>query len=276
MPELPEVEVIARGLHSSLVGRRIESVSHVDLTRLSEAAESLVPRLPKRSIVRVYRRAKVLLLELDNGLTLAFHLKMTGRVVHGPDRSPDKHDRLFLRLDDGSLLSFSDMRKFGYIRSFASGELETWDFLCKCGPEPLETSARELAKLVASRKGRIKGLLLNQTVVVGVGNIYADEALFRAGIHPATVAARLSQSKLELLFSHLQAVLKQAISENGSSIRDYVNADGDAGAFQNSFNVYGRKGQPCRACEEPLQAMKVAGRTSTFCPKCQPCREKIC
>lgn len=270
MPELPEVEVIARGLHVSLLGRRVESVVYADLTRLSDPAESLLPRLPGRSVVRVCRRAKVLLVELDDGMTLAFHLKMTGRVVHGSPRPADKHDRLLLRLDDGSQLSFSDMRKFGYVKAFGHGELESWDFLCRCGPEPLEVSASALAARVAGRRGRIKGLLLNQAVVVGVGNIYADEALFRAGIHPATCASRLSREDLERLFGHVQAVLRQAIAENGSSIRDYVNADGDAGAFQNNFNVYGRKGESCLVCGRGLEAMKVAGRTSTFCPKCQP------
>ncbi len=269
MPELPEVEVIARGLHRSLMGRRIESVEHTDLTRLSEGADTLLPKLLGRSVERVYRRAKVLLMQLDEGLVLAFHLKMTGRVVHGGARGSEKHDRLLLKLDDGSMLSFSDMRKFGYIKSFGPGELEQWDFLKRCGPEPLETSAKDLARQVVKRKGRIKSLLLDQKVVVGVGNIYADEALFRAGIHPETRGIRISDVRAAKLFSELQGVLRQAISENGSSIRNYVNADGDAGAFQNNFNVYGRKGKECRACQSLLDAVKVGGRTSTFCPKCQ-------
>lgn len=270
MPELPEVEVIARGLHGSLVGRSFESVLHADLTRLSESGETLLPRLSGRSVKRVYRRAKVLLMELDNGLTLAFHLKMTGRVVHGPMRKVDKHDRLIVTLDDGTLLSFSDMRKFGYVKSFGPKALEGWEFFQRCGPEPLETSPELLAERVLERKGRIKALLLDQSVVVGVGNIYADESLFRAGIHPETRGFQLGRGECIRLFEELQAVLRQAIKENGSSIRNYVNADGDAGAFQNSFNVYGRKGKRCRACRTGLAVEKVAGRTSTFCPECQP------
>lgn len=269
MPELPEVEVIARGLESTLVGRSIVAAEYVDLTRLSEPQDSLIPNVVGRTIRRVYRRAKVLLVEFDNGSTLAFHLKMTGRVVHGPMRSPDKHDRLFLKLDNGSLLSFADMRKFGYARTFAPGELEEWDFLKRCGPEPLETSPEVLADRIKGRKTAIKGALLNQAVVVGVGNIYADESLFRAGIHPETKAHRISRKRLIKLFGEVQAVLKQAIAENGSSIRNYVNADGDAGAFQNSFNVYGKKGKPCVRCKAELNSVKVAGRTSTFCPSCQ-------
>lgn len=269
MPELPEVEVIARGLNDSVAGRAIVGVEYADLTRLSEPAETLLPKLPGQTVKRVYRRAKVLLVEMARGMTLGFHLKMTGRVVHGPMREPDKHDRLFMGLDDGSLLSFADMRKFGYVRSFTPDELEQWDFLLKCGPEPLETDAKILAKRVVGRKGRIKGLLLDQSVVVGVGNIYADESLFRARIHPEARADRLSLKRLTVLFEEVQAVLRQAISENGSSIRDYVNADGDAGAFQNSFNVYGRKGAACTECSRSLTTAKVAGRTSTFCPRCQ-------
>lgn len=269
MPELPEVEVIARGLHSTLVGRRIVSADHVDLTRLSEPGETLVPRILDQTVNRVFRRAKVLLMEMDDGMILAFHLKMTGRVVHGPVRRPEKHDRLFLRLDDDSQLSFADMRKFGYVRTFGPGELENWDFLKKSGPEPLETTAELLAERVSGRKSAIKGVLLNQAAVVGIGNIYADESLFRAGIHPEAKAHRISRKRLVALFGHLQDVLRQAIAENGSSIRDYVNADGDAGAFQNSFNVYGKKGEPCGVCGAFLKSVKVAGRTSTFCPECQ-------
>jgi formamidopyrimidine-DNA glycosylase len=270
MPELPEVEVIARGLHGTLVGRSIISVEVPGLTRLSEPADTLVPRIMGCTVKRVYRRAKVLLIEMDDGLTVVFHLKMTGRVVHAVKRAANKHDRIMFNLDDGSQLIFSDMRKFGYVRSFASGELGTWGFLQKVGPEPLETQAADLADLVRDRKSVIKGLLLNQSVVAGVGNIYADESLFRAGVHPETRGNRLSRARAVKLFTELQSVLSQAIVENGSSIRDYVNADGDSGSFQNSFNVYGRKGQQCLTCKTMLKSTKVAGRTSVFCPKCQP------
>ncbi|WP_319582863.1 bifunctional DNA-formamidopyrimidine glycosylase/DNA-(apurinic or apyrimidinic site) lyase [uncultured Pseudodesulfovibrio sp.] len=269
MPELPEVEVIARGLDTSVAGRTIESVEVPGLTRLSEPEETLVPKVLGRTIIRVWRRAKVLLMELDTGSTMAFHLKMTGRVVHGPNRTAEKHDRILFHLDDGSLLSFADMRKFGYVRCFAPGELDCWDFLCKAGPEPLETAPEVLAERVTGRNCAIKALLLNQSVVAGVGNIYADESLFRAGINPETRGSRVGRDKAVKLFTELQAVLKQAIAENGSSISDYVNAHGDAGAFQNSFNVYGRKGQACKQCGDTLRAVTVAGRTSTFCPKCQ-------
>jgi len=272
MPELPEVEVIARGLNETLVGRTIQSVEVPGLTRLSDAAEIIVPGVLEQAIRRAYRRAKVLLIELENDATLVFHLKMTGRVVHGDHRDIHKHDRIIFILDDESWLIFSDMRKFGYVKLFTGQQLENWDFLKKVGPEPLEVSPVELADQVAGKKTSIKGLLLNQSVVAGVGNIYADESLFRAGIHPETKGHRIGRDSAVKLFSELQTVLKLAIRENGSSISDYVNAHGDAGAFQNSFNVYGKKGQKCARCESLLQAVKVAGRTSTFCPHCQPKR----
>jgi len=269
MPELPEVEVIARGLDRPLKGRTIISTEVPGLTRLSEPADTLVPKVVGRVIERVYRRAKVLLIEMDDGSTLAFHLKMTGRVVHGEARDMNKHDRIAFNLDDGTQLVFSDMRKFGYVRSFTPSELKNWAFLAKAGPEPLETSAEVMADRIAGRKAAIKGLLLNQSVVVGVGNIYADESLFRAGIHPETKGNRIGRAKAVKLFTELQAVLKLAIQENGSSISDYVNAHGDAGAFQNSFNVYGKKGRECAQCKAILKTTVVAGRTSTFCPDCQ-------
>lgn len=272
MPELPEVEVIARGLNDALKGRTVVSVEIPGLTRLSDTAEILVPGVLDQEVRRVYRRAKVLLVELTNNTTLVFHLKMTGRVVHGQRRDIHKHDRIVFILDDGSWLIFSDMRKFGYVKLFTAQQLENWEFLRKVGPEPLEVSPAELAERIAERKIAIKGLLLNQSVVAGVGNIYADESLFRAGIHPETKGHRVSHAKALKLFSELQAVLELAIRENGSSISDYVNAHGDAGAFQNSFNVYGKKGQKCAQCDTLLQAVKVAGRTSTFCPHCQPKR----
>ena len=269
MPELPEVEVIARGLDATLAGRTVVSVEVPGLTRLSEPADTLVPKIVGRTVVRAYRRAKVLLIEMDDGSTLVFHLKMTGRVVHGPKRAPQKHDRILFDLDDGTQLVFSDMRKFGYVRSFTPAELAEWDFLKRAGPEPLETVPEDLASRIVGRRSAVKALLLNQCVVAGIGNIYADESLFRAGLHPETRGNRMGRAKAVELCAHLQDVLRLAIRENGSSISDYVNANGDAGAFQNSFNVYGRKGDPCTHCGSTLKAVKVAGRTSTFCPKCQ-------
>lgn len=269
MPELPEVETIARGLHRSLKGRCIESVHVYWPGSVHDDIESFVRDIQGMCVTRVYRRAKLMLMDLECDLRLAFHLKMTGRVVHEAHREKQKHDRVRFELDDGSVLTFGDMRKFGYIRAFRGDAIEKWKFWKTLGPEPLETAAETLADSVRGRGASIKSLLLNQTVVAGIGNIYADESLFRAAIRPDSKASDISYDKLVELFNHVRDVLKQAVAENGSSIRDYVNADGDAGAFQNSFNVYGKKGEHCTRCDCLLQAKKVAGRTSTYCSHCQ-------
>ncbi len=182
---------------------------------------------------------------------------------------PEPHTRVVFGLTDGGSIEFHDTRKFGEVRALNNDELQEWDFYKKLGPEPLEVTAAELAQRIEGRKAQIKGLLLNQSVVAGVGNIYADESLFRSGIHPKAKASDLSKESLEKLFTELQAVLRQAISENGSSIRDYVDAGGDAGGFQNSFKVYGKKGEPCPTCGKIFEGATVAGRGTTFCSKCQ-------
>lgn len=269
MPELPEVEVIARGLNRTLPGRTVKDIRVPWPTSLGQPEHEFRALVQDACICGVRRRAKLLLVDLNPEAVIGVHLKMTGRLVHGPDRGTALHDRVLLGLDDGTLLTFADMRRFGYMKAMRPGELASWPFYEKLGPEPLETSAARLAARVAGRKARIKGLLLDQTVVAGCGNIYADESLFRAGVHPAASASSIPREKLEELFRHLQDVLQQAIDENGSSIRNYVNADGDAGAFQNSFNVYGRKGEACPRCGCGLDCATVAGRTSTFCPACQ-------
>ena len=270
MPELPEVEVIARGLDKGLAGRTVVGLESGVMTRLSDSPRDLERAVRGAVIRRVWRRAKVLVMDFSTGVRLAFHLKMTGRVVHGQPRPLTGHDRVQFLLDDGTAVMFSDMRKFGYVRAFVPDQWEAWEFLKRLGPEPLETPAAELARQVAGRRAGIKGLLLNQTVVAGIGNIYADESLFRASLHPCRRADTIELESLVLLFEEVQEVLRQAIRENGSSIRDYVNAAGDAGAFQNNFNVYGRCGEGCRKCGSKLEKRTVAGRTSTFCPCCQP------
>jgi formamidopyrimidine-DNA glycosylase len=172
-------------------------------------------------------------------------------------------------LDDGNRLFFDDARKFGYVRALSDSDLATWDFWRSLGPEPLEIAAPGFAELFRGRRGRIKALLLDQTVIAGIGNIYADESLFRASIRPDAQAGELSPDRLRVLHGHLVDVLRESIAECGSSIRDYRDAHGDAGAFQNRFRVYGRSGQPCVACGRTLATGKVAGRTTVYCERCQ-------
>lgn len=201
---------------------------------------------------------------------LGVHLKMTGRLfVYGPEVAPNAHTRVVFGLDDGNRLFFDDARKFGYVRALSEADLATWDFWRSLGPEPLEIAAPDFAALFRGRRGRIKALLLDQTVIAGIGNIYADESLFRASIRPDAQAGELSPERLRVLHGHLVDVLRESIAECGSSIRDYRDAHGDAGAFQNRFKVYGRSGQPCVACGRALATGKVAGRTTVFCEQCQ-------
>jgi formamidopyrimidine-DNA glycosylase len=270
MPELPEVEVISRGLAKFLENKTIESVKIYNHGSIKMPWHVFASRVAGKPIKRVRRRAKLLIMDLGDDLHLIFHLKMTGRVItHETMVDPQKHTRLIFGLTDGGCIEFHDTRKFGEVRVLMDEELEDWDFYRNLGPEPLETDPEELAAIVAGKKARIKSLLLNQSVVAGIGNIYADESLFRSGIHPTAKPCDLSKESLVRLFVELQKVLKQSIRENGSSIRDYVDSGGDAGSFQNSFQVYGKKGELCPCCGEHFDCSTVAGRTSTYCNKCQ-------
>lgn len=276
MPELPEVETIARGLAPWVTGRTIQSVETL-------WEKSVADGPPGSTITHVHRRAKLLLLDLETAakspLTLAFHLKMTGGLVMmgaGPGllAAPPDYARILFPLDDGSTLCFRDMRKFGWCRAFEDGAtgdtgIAAWPFWTSLGPEPLEIGDTAFAALFEGRRARIKALLLDQSVIAGIGNIYADEALFRAGVRPDATADGISAARLKRLGREVRAVLAEGIAANGSSIRDYRDAGGNAGAFQNDFRVYGRGGDACRACGKTLRVTRVAGRTSTFCPGCQ-------
>lgn len=279
MPELPEVETIVRTLAPQVVGRRIRAV-HRYLAKTLEAGADLLPHLvPGACIVGVRRRGKVLLMDLESPdgkpYVMAFHLKMTGRLfVHPADVAPHKHTRMMFELEAGGgalaeHLFFDDARTFGYCRIMRSEDLPEWPFMRKLGPEPLTLEPEAFVAALAGRRGKIKALLLDQSVIAGVGNIYADEACFRSGIRPDAPAYGIPRKKLEALLENLKAVLRESIAECGSSIRDYRDANGDAGAFQNMFRVYGRAGQPCTMCGRPLDKTTVAGRTTVYCPVCQ-------
>ncbi len=269
MPELPEVEVIARGLSQSISNRCISRVELLWPTSVMGGGDEFSRRLTGRQILNVGRRGKLLLLGLEAGSTLAVHLKMTGRLVHGPSKAAQKHDRVRFHLDDGSLLTFADMRRFGYLAVFLPGELEKWRFYNDLGPEPLGMTAEFFVSLISHRCAKIKSLLLDQKVIAGVGNIYADEALFRAGIRPSQKANKVPKKSIAALLGHLTKVLKKAIQENGSSISDYRDSNGNTGSFQNSFQVYGRAGLPCKTCGKTIVKTIVSGRTSSYCPSCQ-------
>ncbi len=211
---------------------------------------------------------------------LAVRLGMSGKLwMAVPGTEPEKHTHVLFDLggtgghgrepDRGIRLFFIDPRTFGSMRAIPGGGLDAWPAFAALGPEPLEVGPEDFAARFAGRSGKMKALLLDQNVVAGVGNIYADESLFRAGISPEARADRVSEARLVRLHAALQEVLAEAIAANGSSIRDYRDAHGDSGAFQNAFRAYGRHGQPCLACGTKLTKTTVAGRTTTYCRKCQ-------
>lgn len=285
MPELPEVETIARTLAPQITGRAI-SAARVLLPKTLAAGANLLPEAfpeasPGPRVTAVRRRGKLLLIDLEPGFILAFHLKMTGRLmVRDAKTPPNTHTRILFDLAPGNdakaaRLFFDDARTFGYCRLMRPQDFAAWPFWTRLGPEPLGLAPEEFIQRVAGRRGAIKALLLDQKVIAGIGNIYADEACFRSGVHPASPAASLTETRLAALLQSVQAVLEQSIEECGSSIRDYRDANGDAGAFQNLFRVYGRAGEACFNCGGPLHKTTVAGRTTVFCPVCQPEAVKI-
>lgn len=271
MPELPEVETIAQGLTPFLVGRRLTGLEVLSATSLKGQKKQAEARLVGQAICRVWRRAKLLFLDLESRDRVAFHLKMTGRLLIMPgEATVNKATRLVFHLDSGQKLFFDDQRRFGFGAVLTPMDLEHWSFFTTLGPEPLEIGAKAFADRFQGRTGRIKPLLLDQRVIAGIGNIYADESLHRAKIHPTRRVMDLSFDDLRRLHGHVVEVLTQAIGLGGSSFKDYVDGLGRKGSFQDTFAVYGRANQSCIRCRTKLQSTKVGGRTSTFCPCCQP------
>lgn len=255
MPELPEVETIVRDLAPHLVGRRI--VETRVLGRLS-AANCLEPSVGAQ-ICSVRRYGKYILIECDAGV-LTVHLGMTGKLLWQGATSP--YTRIAFQLDEGRLI-YDDARQFGRVR-WSSGQPAELERL---GPDPLAIAPEEFIALVQGRRGQIKPLLLNQRVLRGLGNIYADEALFRARIHPR--ARCISAARARRLHQAIVAVLEQAIAHRGSSISDYVDAEGRQGAFQHLHQVYGKQGRPCPACGAGIRRIEIAQRGAYYCPRCQ-------
>jgi formamidopyrimidine-DNA glycosylase len=272
MPELPEVETIARGLATRVSGDAIESVW---LGRkpepLKSPAREIAATLEQSRIAAVRRMGKHIVFDLEpNNSKRAgkaqwiVHLGMTGRLqVCEPSSEILKHTHAILKLESGRELRFVDPRRFGRLSVARSGNFDAG------GIEPLEADLERFVELFRGRKTPIKSALLNQKLLRGVGNIYADESLFRAGIRPRRRASTVSRDQFAKLLSAVQAVLKEAIALGGSSISDYVDADGEEGFFQLQHRVYGREGQPCLVCKTPIKRVVIAGRSSHYCPKCQ-------
>lgn len=286
MPELPEVETIARGLAEEVVGWRVAHVDVAHPTQASTTQEQMDARVRGGTVSCVWRRGKLLVADVTQPtkqpdgciVHLAVHLRMTGRFwLPGSCNHcapPGKHDHIRFVLErDGMTkeLWFSDVRTFGSCRPLTPNELTADPFFASLGPEPLELDAKAFTQLFAARPRRtaIKALLLDQKFIAGLGNIYVDEGLFGARIRPDTPAHKLTKPRLVRLHASLTDVLTRAIAENGSSFSDYRDARGNAGAFQNSFAVYGRKGEPCNACGTSLRGATIGGRSTVYCPRCQ-------
>jgi formamidopyrimidine-DNA glycosylase len=270
MPELPEVETTRRGIARALLGQRITELQIHD-GRLRWPVEPTIPaQVRGQHIGAVGRRAKYLLIELERG-SLILHLGMSGslRVLEGgtPHR---KHDHFDLRLEGGLTLRLNDPRRFGSVH-YTSEDPGTHPLLRSLAPEPLEPqfNAEYLWQLTRRRRAAIKQVLLNGRLVTGVGNIYASEALFRARIRPSRAARRLSRPECAALVRGVRAALRAAIRDGGTTLRDYVNSDGDAGRFRQKLYVYEREGHPCRRCATPIRRITQGQRTSYFCPGCQ-------
>ena len=274
MPELPEVETVRRGLALKMTGRKIAraELRRQDLRR--PFPPMLERRLTGAAIGKLARRGKYILIELDDNGTLLLHLGMSGRITTGPEGEPHaRHDHVVLTLDDGTVVRFNDARRFGLIDYMLRGDESAHPLLAGMGPEPLEPGfdGRYLAGALAGKMTPIKAALLDQKIVAGLGNIYVCEALYRAGVSPRRLAATVSRARADKLVAAIRAVLTEAIEAGGSSLRDYVQTDGELGYFQHRWAVYGREGEPCPGCTcaEGVRRIVQSGRSTFFCAKKQ-------
>jgi len=287
MPELPEVETVRRGLVELIVGRTVAAVEHDTPKGFPNASADVQQFLIGAKITDVRRRAKVLLVELSTGYTLVIHLKMTGQLVFRseaavfgaghPNESlvgdlPDRSTRVTFTFTDGSHLYFNDQRKFGWVRLIPTAEVPGIDFMKKVGPEPLEadfTAGQFAARFKRRARTSIKAALLDQTVIAGVGNIYADESLWGAKIHPQRLVGSVTNKEFMRLFTELRSVMNTAIEKGGSTDKNYVNAEGKRGSYLTFARVFRREGKPCPRCGTTIIKFKAAGRGTHICPHCQ-------
>lgn len=286
MPELPEVESVRTGLHELVIGHRIKKVEHDTPKSFPNAAADVQESLIGASIIDVRRRAKVLMIDMSTAYTLVVHLKMTGQLVYRgesafgaghPNESligelPDRSTRVTLEFTNGSKLFFNDQRKFGWMKLMPTIEVPNIDFMKKVGPEPLEadfTADEFAARFTRRAKTSIKAALLDQTVIAGVGNIYADESLWGAKIHPKRLVNTVTNDEFTQLYFELRDVMNLAIEKGGSTDKNYVNAEGKRGSYMDFARVFRREGLACPRCGTEIIKFKAAGRGTHICPHCQ-------
>jgi formamidopyrimidine-DNA glycosylase len=272
MPELPEVETVRVGIAPILTGARIDHAEILDprLTR-PLPPEAVAAALEGERIQAVDRRGKYLIVLFESGRVLLIHLRMTGSLLHAPGGSlaGDPHRRAVLSLDNGSDVAYRDVRRFGTWELLEPGELRTY-FRRRLGPEPLGAlSARRLGGRLAGRRAPLKAALLDQRTLAGLGNIYVDEALWEAGLHPLRPAGSLDEQELARLHRAVRRALRRGIARQGATLTDYRTANGERGTMQDDFRAYGRAGEPCDRCGTPIEKARVGGRGTWFCPSCQ-------
>ena len=274
MPELPEVETVRRQLEPALVGRRFERVTIEDhrLVRPYEPAE-VAAELEGEHVAAVERRGKYLIVRFESGRVLLIHLRMTGSLLCAPNGllPDDPHRRAVVNLDDGSDVAYRDVRRFGTWLLLEPEQAEPY-LAARVGEEPLDTlfTAARLGERVAGRRTSLKAALIDQRTLAGMGNIYVDEALWRARLNPLRPAATLDRNELRRLHRGIRAALEHGLARQGSTLRDYRLPDGSGGSMQDEFRVYGRRDEPCDRCGTLIARTQVAGRTTWFCPTCQP------
>ncbi|MGB0935634.1 MAG: bifunctional DNA-formamidopyrimidine glycosylase/DNA-(apurinic or apyrimidinic site) lyase [Alphaproteobacteria bacterium] len=270
MPELPEVETVRQGLAPHITGKTLQKL---DLHRSDlrfPFPKDIRQRLEGQIIKSIDRRAKYLLLRLDSADTAIIHLGMSGRLqIEATSRTPLKHDHVVFHFQDGPSVYFNDARRFGMFT--ITNDPDQHPYFVHLGPEPLqpEFTPAVLQEKLSRKKSSIKTAILDQRVVVGVGNIYASEALYRSKIHPEAACNTLKKSDFEALVKHIKDVLSEAIAAGGSTLRDHQQPDGELGYFQHTFRVYDQEGSPCPSCSIPITRITQSGRSSFFCPNCQ-------
>lgn len=286
MPELPEVETVRRGLANLIIGKVVSAEVHDTAKGFPNASQDVRQFLLGTSVIEVRRRAKVLMIDLSSGYSLLIHLKMTGQLVFVGDTRfgaghpndslindlPDKSTRVTLTFEDATKLFFNDQRKFGWMRLMPTIEIPNTAFMQKVGPEPLSTdfTANDFIQRLARRpKTSIKAALLDQSVVAGIGNIYADESLWGAKIHPTRLVISLTKTENELLYTEIRTVMNLAIEKGGSSNSTYINAEGKKGSYMDFARVFRREGLACPRCGTIIEKTRVAGRGTHVCPVCQ-------
>ena len=271
MPELPEVQTVVTGLENLIVGSKISDLQTSDKKLRIDYPENFAELLKDRHITNITRRSKYIIISLDNNYNIIFHLGMSGKLLLQNPQKAQKHDHVRIKLYDNRELIFNDPRRFGLVTVVANDDLPTHKLFKNLGIEPLtnDFDANYLLKISCNRQVNIKTLIMNSNLIVGVGNIYACESLYKAGISPLRSTQSLRKKEAIELVQQIKIVLQEAIKAGGSTLKDYADSNGEAGYFQHTFCVYGREGKSCKKCDAAIKNTKLSGRSTFYCPQCQ-------